>query len=270
MPSDDVQDIRDYYDRGTEVEEERLNRHQLEYDLTWRYLEEYLPAGGSVLEIGAATGRYTVELARRGHIVTAVDLSAACLAYCRRRLVAADLADMVTLVQADARDLSGVPHTLFSAALIMGPLYHLVELEDRRQALREVHSRLPSGSVVVSAHISLLGILGDLMRKQPEWIERRREVRSVMHRGRDSEEYPRGLFRGFFTRVEEVRPLHEGAGFETIALAAVEPCISADYEPYNAMTGERRRLWLDLLYEVSREPSLIGGSRHLLYIGRKR
>jgi 2-polyprenyl-3-methyl-5-hydroxy-6-metoxy-1,4-benzoquinol methylase len=31
------------------------------------------------LEVGAATGRYTLELARRGYAVTAVDLSAALL-----------------------------------------------------------------------------------------------------------------------------------------------------------------------------------------------
>ena len=63
---DDVSDIQDMYDSMSEKEDNRLERHQLERDITWRYLEAYLPQHGRILEIGAATGRYTLELARRG------------------------------------------------------------------------------------------------------------------------------------------------------------------------------------------------------------
>ena len=73
---DDISDIAAYYNNDPENERTRLERHQLEYDLTWRYLEQYLPRQASILEVGAGTGRYTLELARRGYSVTAVDLSA--------------------------------------------------------------------------------------------------------------------------------------------------------------------------------------------------
>jgi hypothetical protein len=63
--------------------------------------------------------------------------------------------------------------------------------------------------------------------------------------------------------------LHEAIGVETLALAGVEPAVSADDESYNRLEGEQRRLWLDLLYEISTDRSIIGASRHLLYIGRK-
>jgi S-adenosylmethionine-dependent methyltransferase len=64
---DDVRDIAEFYSVDPDIEHRRLEQHQLEYDLTWRYLHEYLPPDGSILEVGAATGRYTVELARRGY-----------------------------------------------------------------------------------------------------------------------------------------------------------------------------------------------------------
>ena len=86
---DDVGDIAALYDSDPEKEQRRLAEHQLEYDLTWRYLERYLPAEGAVLEIGAAAGRYTLQLARRGYRVTAVDLSAALIERCRENLAAA-------------------------------------------------------------------------------------------------------------------------------------------------------------------------------------
>ena len=72
---DDVSDIASFYNRNTSEEHSRLDRHQLEHDLTWRYLDAYLPARGVILEIGAATGRYTLELARRGYSLTSIDLS---------------------------------------------------------------------------------------------------------------------------------------------------------------------------------------------------
>ena len=76
---DDVSDIAELYNGNPLEEHSRLERRQLEYDLTWRYLNDYLPSKGRILEVGAATGRYTVELAKRGYTVTAVDLSAGLL-----------------------------------------------------------------------------------------------------------------------------------------------------------------------------------------------
>ncbi len=46
------------YNDDTEKEHRRFDLHQLEWDITWSYLSEYLPAEGSILEIGAATERY--------------------------------------------------------------------------------------------------------------------------------------------------------------------------------------------------------------------
>jgi hypothetical protein len=58
-------------------------------------------------------------------------------------------------------------------------------------------------------------------------------------------------------------------GFETLVVAGIEPAISADDDSYNKLQGKERQLWLDLLYEMSTEESIIGASRHLLYIGKK-
>lgn len=267
---DDVNDIAAFYNQDPEIERSRLERHQLEYDLTWRYLNQYLPAQGSILEVGAATGRYTLELAKRGFVVTAVDLSSANLEACRKSLGEAGLEKRVRLVLADARDLSEVTERGFDAALFMGPLYHLVEEVDRKIALREAFERLRGGGMIFSAFISRLGIMGDLVKNLPNWIEDQVEVRSLLEKGRRPDDYPRGGFRGYFAQVSEIAPLHEALGFETLTLVGVEPGISADDESYNRLQGRQRQLWLDLLYEISAEKSILGASRHLLYIGKKK
>ena len=40
-------------------------------------------------------------------------------------------------------------------------------------------------------------------------------------------------------------------------------------ESYNTLTGKQRDLWLDLLFKISAEQSLVASSRHILYIGQK-
>ena len=268
--TDDIADIASLYDSGVDAEDARLERHQLEYDLTWRLITRHLPPTGSILEIGAGTGRYTLALCRLGYSVTAVDLSAALLERCRQRLADEHLLARAQLVVADARDLHAVPSTSFDAVLLMGPLYHLVLEADRVQAIRRATERLRSGGLLFSTFLSRLGVLGDFMRRMPEWIERREDVRWLLDSGRRPDGRPTGGFRGYFASVAEITPLHESLGLETVALAAVEPAISADDESFNRLQGTQRELWLDLLLEVSSDEATVGASRHLLYVGRKR
>ena len=268
--SDDVSDIAAFYNSDPQKEHNRLARNQLEYDLTWRYLDQHLPPQGSILEIGAASGRYTLELAKRDYTVTAVDLSAALIEECRKRIVTEGVEKNVRLVMGDARDLGKVTETGFDAVLIMGPLYHLIEEADRKAALKETFDRLRAGGIIFSSFLSRFGILGDLIRNVPAWIEDQAEVRSLLANGKRPEDYPRGGFRGYSAKVSEIAPLHEAIGFETITVVGIEPAISADDESYNKLQGKQRELWLDLLKEIGTEPSIIGASRHLLYIGRKK
>ena len=269
MP-DDLSDIAAYYDGDPGREHNRLARHQLEYDLTWRYLDKYLPSRGSILEVGTGTGRYTLELARRGYTLTCVDLSAHLLDECRKNLANEGLEAQVQFAVGDARDLGEMSDTEFDAVLLMGPLYHLVEEADRVAALKVAFARLREGGIVFSSFISRFGVMGDVLRNIPDWIDDQTEVRSLLERGRRPDGYPRGGFRGYFARASEIEPLHEANGFETLVLAGVEPAISADDESYNVLQGRRRELWLDLLYEMSSERSTIAASRHLLYIGKKK
>jgi S-adenosylmethionine-dependent methyltransferase len=267
MP-DNVTDIQAYYDANVEREHARLKRHQQERDISWRYLDKYLPRRGKILEIGAATGAYTIPLAKKGYNVTAVDLSPNAVKTLKRRVAGARLQDKVRCFTADARDLKDVPGSDYDAVLLMGPLYHLVDEEDREKVVREAYDRLKPGGVVFSTFVSRYGIWGTIMAKLAFLIDRQADVYSVIKNGKDVE-VPAGGFRGYLTNVREIKPLHEKAGFQTLVLAGIEPANTVADDAYNALKGERRKKWLDLLFTISTEPSVIGASDHLLYIGVK-
>lgn len=266
---DDVNDIAVFYDRNQESEHSRLDRHQLEFDLTGCYLNQYLPPQGIILEIGSATGKYTLELARRGYTITAVDLSKGLLEQCRENITREGLEKQVQFVLADARNLGELARNKFDAVLLMGPLYHLIQEADRKMALKESFDRLREDGILFSSFISRFGLMSDLLRNVPSWIEDQADVWSVLEHGKDPEDHPRGGFRGYFAQPREIAPLHEDIGFQTRVIAGVEPVISADDESYNQLQGKQRQQWLEVLYRMSTEPSILGASRHLLYIGQK-
>lgn len=59
------------YDEGSRLQ----SRHgSVEFITTMRYIEKYIKPGDRVLEIGAATGRYSHALARQGYQVDAATL----------------------------------------------------------------------------------------------------------------------------------------------------------------------------------------------------
>jgi len=266
--ADDITDIQAYYDANVEKENARLVRHQQERDVTWRYLDKYLPKSGKILEIGAATGAYTIPLAKCGYDITAVDLAPKNINALKKRVIKEKLEKKVTCLAADGRELKDVPGKDYDVVLLMGPLYHLVLKEDREKAVQEAYKRLKRGGVIFSALVSRYGIWGTLMAKLPFLIDRQEDLRSVFEKGRDAK-VTAGEFRGYFATVKEVKPLHEKAGFRTLALAGVEPANTVADESYSALEGERRKLWLDLLFSISAEPSIVGASDHLLYIGVK-
>ena len=264
---DDISDIREYYDSSVENEDGRLERHPVERDITWRYLNRFLPRSGKLLEIGAATGAYTIPLAEKGYEITAVDLSSSLLEKCREKVLERGLRNRVECVAADARNLSDIQSTDYDAVLLMGPLYHLSDENDRLSVIRQVSERLKPGGRIFSSFISRYGIWRDILVKSPQLIKYPEDVRSVLETGKDLVVPSwNSQFRAYFVTVPEIEPLHARFGFRTLALTGIE--LIPD-EAYEKLSADERRLWLDLLVRIGTEPSVIGNSCHILYIGEK-
>jgi SAM-dependent methyltransferase len=108
------------------------------------YVDAYLAENGPVAELGVGDGRIAVAAAARGGTVIGVDLSSAMLERCRLRAAQAGLLGRLTLLQADFRTF-----TLEApAALISLPYHsigHLVDLRDKRDAVRHIFSQLRPG-----------------------------------------------------------------------------------------------------------------------------
>ena len=120
-----------------------------EYLLTMEYIEKYLFDGAKILEIGAATGRYSVALADRGYDVTAVELVPRNLAILRKKIKPSH---RLTAVEGNAVDLSFLEDDSFDTVLLLGPMYHLFTEEDKHAALSEAIRVANPGGVIYAAY----------------------------------------------------------------------------------------------------------------------
>ena len=271
VPGDDVADIQRHYVGYAEEEEGRLDRHPIEFRITMRYLEMHLPPGGRILEVGCATGRYTVALARLGYRLTSIDLTPELVDRCCENARCAGVEQLISTHVADGRDLSSVPGTDFDAGLLMGPLYHLVERDDRQRAIGQVASRLKPGAPFFSAHISRFGAMADVMKEMPDWADDPERLAYFFAHGHEGPFHPRdGSFRGYFATTEELPALHEEIGIDTVIIAASDPAGTAVEDTFRDLPGRLQDIWLDILFRMSAEPSYRGAWCHLLYVGKKR
>jgi SAM-dependent methyltransferase len=138
-------------------------------DLTlWRELAA--ARGGPVLDLGAGTGRVALDLAARGHQVTAVDIDPELAATCGQRASGRGLP--VTAVTADARSLAlDLPHPL--AILPMQVAQLMGSDEGRRRMLRALLRVLvPGGLVAIALADPFEGIpAGDVLPPLPDVLE---------------------------------------------------------------------------------------------------
>ena len=102
-----------------------------------------IPAPAQLLDAGCGTGRYAIELARGGFVVTGLDAAAELLAVARQQAGA----DAVTFVHADLGALAPAP--AYQAVLCRGVLNDLVEDRARREAFRAFARALTRGGALV-------------------------------------------------------------------------------------------------------------------------
>lgn len=146
-------ETKDYLSRYYELNDEdnRLcSRHgMVEYLTTMRYIEQYLRPGMRIMEIGAATGRYSHALARKGYQVDAVELVEHNIDVFRQNTLPNQ---PVTIAQGNAMDLSAFESTTYDITLLLGPLYHLGTDTEKLRALSEAVRITKHGGYIMAAY----------------------------------------------------------------------------------------------------------------------
>ncbi|MGI8426992.1 MAG: class I SAM-dependent methyltransferase [Actinomycetota bacterium] len=146
-PKADKSGVAEKYDRGASTYAERTHadpdavaRRQAELVLGWG---TPVKPGASVLELGCADGLVTAELARRGLLATAVDLSPKMIETARRRLSREGLdAEFVVGDACEVRGLSGDDKVFDVTLAMMRTFFHYVDHPARTLAEMKEKTRV--------------------------------------------------------------------------------------------------------------------------------
>ena len=270
---DSIQEIVRHYGDADESSRLGTGWFQLEQARTQELILRHLPpAPAKVIDAGGGAGAYACWLASRGYQVHLLDpvpkhveqARAASSRQAERPLASAEVGDARSLPHADSTA---------DAVLLLGPLYHLVEREDRMVCLREAHRVLRPGGVVWGAGISHFASLFDSLSHgffndhafAPILA---RDLKEGQHRNPTGN--PLYFTDAFFHRPEELADEFLTAGFQNVELVAIEGpgWLAHDFERLWNDPAQRERL-LSAVRQVEHEPSALGASSHIMAIARK-
>ena len=241
-----------------------LSKHgSVEYLTTMRYIEMYLKPGMRVLEIGAATGRYSHDLARMGYRVDAVELVQHNIDLFKANTKPGE---DITITQGNAKDLHFLRDNSYDLVLLLGPMYHLFTVEEQKQALSEALRVTKPGGILMAAYCGndatmVQYCFGRGMLKEKRYQEL---VNPVTFKASSD---PAELFELY--RKEDIDALMEG--FRTQRLHYVGTDMATNYmrSCIDEMDEALFDLYLKYHFVICERSDMVGVSHHILDIHRK-
>lgn len=259
-----VKDIlKNYYSEYDEEGRlEKDNAHRMEFITTTKYIEKYLKPEDRMIEIGAATGRYSLYFAKKGFKVYSVELLEENLNILKNKI---EPEMKINTMQANAMDLSMYKDNSFNITLCLGPLYHLFSNEDKLKAISEAIRITKPGGKIFLAYITNDSVIlnyglkkGNLKRlakmcdenfKVPDIPE---EIFSVSYI-KD--------FNKLMMKFKNIKKIKE------VGIDGIAPTIGAPY--INNLSEEEFNIWVKYHLANCEREDIMGYSSHILYIAEK-
>lgn len=261
--------LEQYYNKFHE--EHRLTtRHGIvEFTTTMRLIEEAAEIvqnkGNNadtplkIADIGAGTGRYSVELCHRGYDVTAVELVKHNLEILRAKH------ENIKTWQGDARNLSFLEDESFDITLLFGPLYHLHGAENKIKALSEAKRITKKTGIILVAYVMDDYSVLQYCFREHHWAEVNEK---------------QGLTKDFHTvcteedlydyvRLSDIDELNKACELERIKIIAADG--PADYmrRELNEMSEAEFEAFIQYHLANCERPELLGASSHTVDMLKK-
>ena len=242
-----------------------LSRHgSVEYLTTMRYIDLYLVPGMRILEIGAATGRYSHALARMGHAVDAVELVQHNIDIFNRNTLPGE---NISVRQGDARDLGAFSDDTFDITLLLGPMYHLFTSEDQLKALEEAIRVTRPGGIIFAAYCSndatmVQYCFGRGMLREEKY---KRLVDPFTFKAASD---PAEFF--MLYRKDEIDALMERFPTERLHFVGTDMATNYMRDVIDDMEDDLFDMYLRYHFSICERSDLVGASHHFLDIFRKR
>lgn len=257
--------IVNFYNNYDEDNRLALRHGSVEFLTTMRYIEKYLKPDSKIIEIGAGTGRYSHALAQQGYTVDSVELVEHNIEVFKENTMPGE---KITIRQGNAMDLSEFDDNEYDITLLLGPLYHLYNKEDKRRAISEAIRVTKPGGIIFAAYVISDGCLID-----EGFNHGNINVKEYINDGLiDPETFttkskPKDLFE--LVRKEDIDDLMSVFPVTRLHYVATDGCSLLLRDAIDAMDDETFELYLKYHFSICERKDLLGVSSHAVDVFQK-
>ena len=263
---EDNSKVFEFYNGGAEIGRLERGLGIVEFYRSKEIIERYLKGRMKIYDIGGGIGKYSEWLAEKGHEVSLIELAPISVEYAKENMKVPYEA-----ITGDARKVDK-PDNSADMVLLMGPLYHLLNKDDRMTVLKEARRVLKDNGILIAAGISkfssatwALSVYGNNV-----FLDDDIYMNMIKHEMDTGEhikpaEYPYIISNAYFHTIDNFREEISEAGFSITESAAVEGCswITPDLtEKWN--DENRRGRILEIIRATEHEDTMMGISPHFL------
>lgn len=269
-----MSEVYDFYNAGAEIGRLEHGLGKVEFYRTKEILSEYIKGINVIYDIGGGIGAYSQWLSKMGNDVHLLELAENAVNYAKENM----MRDCkFTAETSDARHINR-PDNSADVVLLMGPLYHLQNIDDRIAALLEAYRVMKNGGLLIVSGISkyssttwALSVYGENndFIDDPIFFDMLRDEINTGNHNRPKE-YPYLIAESYFSTPKKLSSEIEDAGFKVINYHAIEGCVW--FTPHLNEKWENdasREHLLEIIHMTEHDSEIIGMSPHFLIAARK-
>lgn len=252
--------LEKYYNKFNE-DKRLLSRHgQVEFFVAMEYIKQIIgdKKNLDIIDIGAGTGRYSVELEKLGHKLTAIELVNKNVSQIKLK------SKTIIAKQGNALNLKFKDES-FDIALLFGPAYHLFNHEDKLKAILEAKRVLKKGGKLFIMYLTNEYAFITYAIKEGN-------LQKVLKENKLDENFNcvttiDDLYS--YVRLEEINKLKEDAELKRVKIIGVDG--ATDYiRPFiNKLSEEDFEIFKKYQLSICERFELLGASSHIMDILEK-
>ncbi len=250
--------LDDYYSHFDEDHRLKTRHGNVEFVISRKYILNVLnnDLSKKVLDIGAGTGAYSIDLINRGFNVTSVELVEHNINVFKEKCPTANV------IKGNALDLNMFSDSTFNVVLLFGPMYHLLKREEKIKALSEAKRVCKdNGYIITSYYMNEYAIItyGFMKNNIREALENKQIDENFHMLNLDDDLYS-------MVRLEDINSFNEELRLKREKIIASDGA-SNYIRPYlNKLSEEDYELFIKYQLSICEREDLLGASTHLVDI----
>ena len=246
-----------YYNKFNEEKRLTTKHGQVEFLTAIKYIHDYLKKNDQIIDIGAGTGRYSEYFQKEGYDVTAIELVKHNLRQIEKKKIKCMLGNAINL--------NKIKDNSYDITLLFGPMYHLIQMDEKIKALEEAKRITKKGGYIFISYC-----MNEYAVITHGFIEKNIQESLCEHFLDDHYKItPKEDDLYSFVRIEDIDYLKDICQLKRIKILSQDGPTEYLKKVINQMDEETFNFFLDYHLKICERKELLGAGRHILDILQK-